>query len=291
MIYNPSWDNALALLVQKTIYDESLRRLTKYYIPDNVKLVEPTDFYPGEGGARLALIDRNRAICQQLNCPVLPLVTSAKDPRLTPERLVRYRAIDSLIDSLSGKTDSDVDLSDWVFGFPIGEIHEPEPGFTREVKLLSFSFSVLSIDLQELSQATNRFPGLLVLALAMPVVYGGIHLSVWNFEFPTALEKLLWKIASIGIVATLPVLFALGLGMKIFLLIAKGMVEAVFGQRQSRKKWREVGESIYPYMGYVAITFYTLARAYLVVESFVSLRRVPIGVYWTPAWLQMIPHV
>ncbi|PQE04309.1 hypothetical protein CJF30_00010057 [Rutstroemia sp. NJR-2017a BBW] len=55
-------------------------------------------------------------------------------------------------------------------------------------------------------------PGLIVLALLMPVIYGGIHLSVWNFEFPTVLEKLLWKIASVGITATLPVLFALACG-------------------------------------------------------------------------------
>jgi hypothetical protein len=34
-----------------------------------------------------------------------------------------------------------------------------------------------------------------------------------------------------------------------------------------------------------------LGRIYLVVESFISLRSVPIGVYWTPSWLQMIPHL
>lgn len=32
-------------------------------------------------------------------------------------------------------------------------------------------------------------------------------------------------------------------------------------------------------------------RIYIVVEAFVSLRAVPIGVYLTPAWIQMIPHV
>ncbi|KAK0619403.1 hypothetical protein B0T14DRAFT_431559 [Immersiella caudata] len=36
---------------------------------------------------------------------------------------------------------------------------------------------------------------------------------------------------------------------------------------------------------------YILARTYLVVESFVSLRAEPVGVFWTPAWLQMIPHL
>jgi hypothetical protein len=277
MIYKPSWDNTLALIIQKTIYDEDLRYLRKYYIPDNIQLVEPIGFY-----------DRNRAICQQLNCPVLPIVASAKDQTLTSERLSRYRALSALVDSHCDKT-SDIDLSDWVFSVPRNEIHEAERGFTREVKLLSFSFSILSIDLQELFQTTKHIPRLVFLALVMPVVYGGIHLSVWNFEFPTALEKLLWKIASIGVAATLPVLFGLGLGMKILLEIGK-MIVSIF-RAQSKKKWRDVGERIYPYMGYLAIIFYILARAYIIVESFVSLRRVPIGVYWTPAWLQMIPHI
>ncbi|KAK3936520.1 hypothetical protein QBC46DRAFT_419077 [Diplogelasinospora grovesii] len=36
---------------------------------------------------------------------------------------------------------------------------------------------------------------------------------------------------------------------------------------------------------------YMLARTYQIVESFVSLRSVPIGVFWTPSWIQMLPHI
>ena len=39
------------------------------------------------------------------------------------------------------------------------------------------------------------------------------------------------------------------------------------------------------------VFLYIAARLYIVVESLISLRHVPIGVYWTPPWLQMIPHV
>jgi hypothetical protein len=124
----------------------------------------------------------------------------------------------------------------------------------------------------------------------MPIIYGGIHLSVWTSEFPTAVESWLWKIASIGVAVTLSVLFAVGLGMKISLEIMKAAVE-VSCRPQSKRKWRAVGEGIYPYIGYVAIAFYAFARVYLVVESFVSLRRVPVGVYLTPSWLQMISRV
>ncbi|KAK3375648.1 hypothetical protein B0T24DRAFT_664804 [Lasiosphaeria ovina] len=48
---------------------------------------------------------------------------------------------------------------------------------------------------------------------------------------------------------------------------------------------------ILAFVGLLAIVLYLAARAFLVVQSFLSLRRVPIGVYWSPAWLQMIPHL
>ncbi|KAF3074338.1 hypothetical protein CFAM422_003741 [Trichoderma lentiforme] len=293
IVYDPSWDSALALVVQKTMYDDQLRGLRRYHIPEGVQLVMPTGMSPGLNGAVRAIRDRARALGQQLNSPIMTLAVSAEDEELSPEALNRFRAINDLFESVRGKStnDDDVDLCQWIFGIPSNNIHNKEHGFTRQAKNLSFAFFELSIDLQELFQVTQRAPGLLVLALAMPLAYGGIHLSVWNFEFPSGTERLLWRIASIGIGATSPVLFAVGLSMKILLELVKILVETVSGRRQSRKQWREVGEGIYPFMGALAVLFYALARVYIVVESFVSLRHVPIGVYLTPPWLQMIPHV
>ncbi|KAK3900069.1 hypothetical protein C8A05DRAFT_36304 [Staphylotrichum tortipilum] len=90
-----------------------------------------------------------------------------------------------------------------------------------------------------------------VLFLLLSLAYGGVHLSAWNFEFPTATESLLWKISG-----DLPVLTG------IFRAIDKAIV-----------------------------LVFVVCRLYIVVEAFVSLRSVPIGVYWTPSWIQMIPHV
>ncbi|PQE23332.1 hypothetical protein CJF30_00011210 [Rutstroemia sp. NJR-2017a BBW] len=50
MIYKPSWDNTLALLVQKTIYNTDIGWLRKYHIPDNVQLFEPSDPYASYRG-------------------------------------------------------------------------------------------------------------------------------------------------------------------------------------------------------------------------------------------------
>jgi hypothetical protein len=36
---------------------------------------------------------------------------------------------------------------------------------------------------------------------------------------------------------------------------------------------------------------YIVSRAYLVIEAFVSIRRVPPDVYLTPVWSQVFPHL
>lgn len=106
-----------------------------------------------------------------------------------------------------------------------------------------------------------------LVATLPPVVYGGVHLSAWNFEFPTKTERLLWKIACFDIMATVPLLL---LSCVIWTLLCKSFAK---------------------FLLYPCLLFYALSRFYLVVESFVSLRSVPIGVYWTPSWLQMLPHI
>ena len=39
------------------------------------------------------------------------------------------------------------------------------------------------------------------------------------------------------------------------------------------------------------LILYALSRIYIVVESFISLRHVPIGVYAAIPWVQDIPHI
>ena len=45
---------------------------------------------------------------------------------------------------------------------------------------------------------------LLILLTSLSMVYGGIHLSAWNFDFPSELELLLWRIAAFSIMAGFP---------------------------------------------------------------------------------------
>lgn len=119
-------------------------------------------------------------------------------------------------------------------------------------------------------QASTDNQGFLLLqVLLLPLPYGGVHLAAWNFEFPTALEGVLWKVSGILIAS-------------IFL------AWAAFTAISRRLKFPGVWDRV---VGVLVMLCSIVCRLYIVAEAFASLRAVPIGVYSTPAWIQMIPHV
>lgn len=117
--------------------------------------------------------------------------------------------------------------------------------------------------------------------LVLPTVYGGVHLSGWNFNFPTWYEAAIWKAACISIAAALPALGAC------FLCVA-------LMDGWSMRMGSMMG-LLYMVLLFVVVpvmlVFLAAFRGYIVLESFISLRAVPIGVYWTPDWIQTIPHL
>lgn len=51
---------------------------------------------------------------------------------------------------------------------------------------------------------------------------------------------------------------------------------------------------LFPLFVLIIVTWgmaFVLARAYVVVEACISLRQAPIGAFWVPSWLQMVPHI
>lgn len=122
-----------------------------------------------------------------------------------------------------------------------------------------------------------------VLEIALPMIYGGLHLT-WTSELPTPLESMLWKI-SCGVVAG-----GLLMGWAIQRTIISPMkirLGLLFGQKVANNTQ---GSLFWGIMVFI-FSIYVTARGFIVVESFISLRAMPIGVFVTPAWLQMIPHL
>ena len=123
----------------------------------------------------------------------------------------------------------------------------------------------------------------LLILVVLSLVYGGIHLATWNFAFPSKTEHLLWKIACIDIMATVP----------IGVLCLAGLDSSISLWKSSRNSIRVAYsyKRLFTAIFYVLSVPYALSRIYLVVESLIGLRHVPIGVYAAVPWVQAIPHV
>ena len=111
--------------------------------------------------------------------------------------------------------------------------------------------------------------------------YGGIHLSAWNFEFPSRVESILWRTACFIIIGSS------------FALLAVPSLSALqfYFLNPYRPNMRAMTEWVGFCFAGLLFLCYAASRLYLVVESFLSLRHVPIGVYAAVPWVENIPHV
>nr|RBQ93565.1 hypothetical protein FVER53263_06156 [Fusarium verticillioides] len=117
----------------------------------------------------------------------------------------------------------------------------------------------------------QQFQWLAGLALLLSGIYGGVHLSAWNWSFPNSIEHLMWKISCLYIAGALALYFVMAV-----------LATAV---RTDGTTW------LVTYIAFwLALLVYMAARLYVVFESFFSLRRSPAGVYISPAWVEMFPH-
>lgn len=144
-----------------------------------------------------------------------------------------------------------------------------------------------------------------LLATAMvliPTAYGGVHLGALSIIFPTPIERLLWKIACyILICGAAGVGGTAGLFLEAYtwhdnFLVASfagvvwwpvDLIDNLTGKAQDILAWVSIG------LGNLIALPYVAARLYIVIEAFISLRHVPIGVYQTPDsnFMDYIPHL
>jgi hypothetical protein len=115
----------------------------------------------------------------------------------------------------------------------------------------------------------------LCLSAVITAVFGSCHLIGWDFLYPSSVEQLLWRIFSISCVVILLLLM--------FLLWFMGLLDEGFDIFSP--------ECSVNYLLIASLIFlYALARVYLLVAIFISLRSVPAGVYQTVNWSLYFPH-
>ncbi len=135
-------------------------------------------------------------------------------------------------------------------------------------------------------QSHSSTPRKLALILTVVGGTGAMHILAWNFIFPSEVEKLLWRICSIATVAVpCSIIFAVFVG-------------AFCPNPFLRSRYTRLSSYVKSLRSLASISFVCVipafvipCRLFLIVESFISIRRVPIGVYVTVPWTEYIPHI
>ena len=109
------------------------------------------------------------------------------------------------------------------------------------------------------------------------VLFGTVHFIAWNFQFPTPVERILWRVACCMIIS-IPVL---GTGLYFITL------------HNARKEMESDTKSsvwLRPFTA-TCVLLYLLARLYLMTEVFRSLAYAPSSTFQEINWPSAIPHV
>ena len=109
------------------------------------------------------------------------------------------------------------------------------------------------------------------------VLFGTVHFIAWNFQFPTPVERILWRV-SCCVIISIPLL---GTGLY-FLTLHNARKEMESDTKSS--VW------LRPFTA-TCILLYLLARLYLMTEVFRSLAYAPLSTFQEINWPSAIPHV
>ena len=141
-----------------------------------------------------------------------------------------------------------------------------------------------------------------IATLLLPLAYGGIHLAARNTHFPSATESLLWKISAITVMVFVPCCYLLLISVFVSVFIADTFNES-FVRWLSKRTSARTRTSLKTWLDNVnlvlfisvplalMVLMFSFSRLYLVVESFISLRAIPLGALAATPWVQSIPHL
>lgn len=140
------------------------------------------------------------------------------------------------------------------------------------------------------------------------LLFAGIHVAGWNFSFPTTLEQVLWRTASLilftvtaafWVLETMASWVRLGRWRWLYLRVMepKGLLEF---EKERAKKLNQVSETREPtklplpweFWSIMPVaTLYGIARLYLVVEAFMELRSAQGTAFVNVSWSTYFPHI
>ena len=135
------------------------------------------------------------------------------------------------------------------------------------------------------------------------LIYAAIHVSAWDWTFPSAIEKILWRLASMilfgstiafWIFESIAVWYRYNGGEKYLYKFLNKLDRLEDVEKLRLEKANNPGKlplrgefwSIFP-----LALIYAIARTYLLVEAFVGLRNLEASAYMNVNWAVYLPHL
>ncbi|KAF8248679.1 hypothetical protein K440DRAFT_642097 [Wilcoxina mikolae CBS 423.85] len=151
--------------------------------------------------------------------------------------------------------------------------------------------------------------GLVCAAFVVFGAYAAMHMGAWHFPFPTPAEQYAWRTSCITIlIGSLPA--------PAWVILVDTITHNSYNPRDSMsraimrcREWHHeivkmclnfseirlclLAWLLYPYFLFciIFVPLFLCARVIILIESFVSLRKVPEGVYAAVQWTQFFPHI
>lgn len=116
-------------------------------------------------------------------------------------------------------------------------------------------------------------------------IYGAIHLAGWNEHFPTVVESWFWRGSAAYLIFSGLLWSFLNLMGHYSCSVWLYWYELLAGYVKRRT------HMLIYVLSVIGGTLYVIARLYLVIEAFVSLRSLPASVYESPSWILSVPHL
>ncbi|CCD43461.1 hypothetical protein BofuT4_P011370.1 [Botrytis cinerea T4] len=133
-----------------------------------------------------------------------------------------------------------------------------------------------------------RSTGGLVMGMTLwlaSIAFGAVHAAAWYDYFPSLFEQWMWRASAVYIAFS-----------GLLWLCINGLARAIkpidqFWDRFVALKEHWASYLVIGFLCTVCGIAYVVARIYLVVEAFISIRKLPVGAYGTPDWTTVVPHL
>ena len=121
----------------------------------------------------------------------------------------------------------------------------------------------------------------ILLATVLSGLYGGVHLIIWGQFFPSYVEEVMWKVSCLIIICCFPCFVT-------FIMLSLFLTDPL---ESLMTNLDDIFDALAVLSFYSVAFVYFTARVFIIVESFLSLRQSPVGVFLSPEWVELFPHI